>query len=36
VVLFFPLLVNLTVGFASVSPQAVDLIRAYGGAGYAP
>jgi ABC-type nitrate/sulfonate/bicarbonate transport system permease component len=31
VVVFFPLLVNLTVGFASVSPQAVDLIRAYGG-----
>jgi ABC-type nitrate/sulfonate/bicarbonate transport system permease component len=31
VVVFFPLLVNLTVGFASVSPQAVDLIRVYGG-----
>lgn len=31
IVVFFPLLVNLTVGFASVSPQVVDLIRAYGG-----
>lgn len=31
VVVFFPLLVNLTLGFRSVTPQAVDLIRVYGG-----
>jgi ABC-type nitrate/sulfonate/bicarbonate transport system permease component len=31
VVVFFPLLVNLTVGLRSVSPQSVDLVRAYGG-----
>lgn len=31
VVVFFPLLVNLTLGFNSVSAQSVDLIRVYGG-----
>ncbi|AMM20218.1 hypothetical protein AX769_08620 [Frondihabitans sp. PAMC 28766] len=31
VVVFFPLLVNLTLGFRSVSQQSVDLIRVYGG-----
>lgn len=31
VVVFFPLLVNLTLGFRSVSAQSVDLIRVYGG-----
>ena len=31
VVVFFPLLVNLTVGLRSVSQQSVDLIRVYGG-----
>lgn len=31
IVVFFPLLANLTVGFASASPQAVELVRAYGG-----
>ncbi|MCU1528502.1 MAG: hypothetical protein JWP75_2265 [Frondihabitans sp.] len=31
VVVFFPLLVNLTLGFRSVSQQSVDLIKVYGG-----
>ena len=31
VVVFFPLLVNLSLGFQSVSAQSVDLIRVYGG-----
>lgn len=31
VVVFFPLLVNLTVGLRSVSQQSVDLVRVYGG-----
>ncbi|WP_161580430.1 ABC transporter permease [Subtercola vilae] len=31
VVVFFPLLVNLTLGFRSVSSQSVDLIKVYGG-----
>ena len=31
VVVFFPLLVNLTIGLRSVSAQAVDLVRVYGG-----
>ncbi|GGF35451.1 ABC transporter permease [Subtercola lobariae] len=31
IVVFFPLLVNLTLGFRSVSAQSVDLVRVYGG-----
>ena len=31
VVVFFPLLVNLTIGLRSVSAQSVDLVRVYGG-----
>lgn len=31
VVVFFPLLVNVTVGLRSVSQQSVDLVRVYGG-----
>lgn len=31
VVVFFPLLVNLTIGLRSVSAQSVDLIQVYGG-----
>jgi ABC-type nitrate/sulfonate/bicarbonate transport system permease component len=31
VVVFFPLLVNVTVGLRSVSAQSVDLVRVYGG-----
>ncbi|ROO89681.1 ABC-type nitrate/sulfonate/bicarbonate transport system permease component [Actinocorallia herbida] len=31
IVVFFPALVNLVLGLRSASPQAVDLVRAYGG-----
>jgi ABC-type nitrate/sulfonate/bicarbonate transport system permease component len=31
VLVFFPLLVNLALGFRSVSPQSVDLVSVYGG-----
>ncbi|MFT4263959.1 MAG: ABC transporter permease subunit [Nocardioides sp.] len=31
VVVFFPILLNLAVGFRSVSPQAVDMVRVNGG-----
>ncbi|MEO2133713.1 ABC transporter permease subunit [Microbacterium sp.] len=31
IVTFFPLLMNVTTGLASASPETVDLVRAYGG-----
>ncbi|WP_155864969.1 ABC transporter permease [Gryllotalpicola ginsengisoli] len=34
VVVFFPLLVNLALGFRSVGAQAVDLVRVYGGSSW--
>jgi ABC-type nitrate/sulfonate/bicarbonate transport system permease component len=34
IVVFFPALVNIVFGLRSASPQAADLVRAYGGSGW--